>query len=156
MANPPPREAIMQALYDRLRTSVKNLGFTSRAFLSFDDIPQSEQPALLVVEYKGGAIRNANPGLPPVWSQHAMVILLVRDSAPSRNQTVETALHAMIGQVETALARQSNESSSLPDSYGTTLGGVVMRCWVTDYEIHHGAGAGQAAASVTVEMLAVP
>ena len=149
--------AIHAALYARLAGTdgrnggVPGLKFTSRNFYDFDR-SGLVQPAMLVVAKHGAARRQS--GVQSVWTMNAMVIFYVR--APSDDKaSVEATIFGLIGSVDTALLRQANEAPANNDP-GTTLGGKILRCWRSDYEVFHGAGEanGQAAVTMTIEMVA--
>jgi hypothetical protein len=149
MAN---RENIQVALLARLAAQVSGLKTTTRYFLTFDTLAQVAQPALSVLAVSGVAQRQ--PGMPAKWTQHAMVVLYVRTPNEAL-ATPETQLFALMEQVETALKRQPTEIGNMTDDFGTTLGGLVWLTHLSDWHLHHGLGEGQAAASLTIEMLSL-
>jgi hypothetical protein len=64
-----------------------------------------------------------DPGRPPIWTLSLVLELHVEAAGGD----VDDQLDEMIGQVESALQRQSGESSPNPGSeHGTTLGGLVF------------------------------
>jgi hypothetical protein len=148
------REDIQAALLTRLTASLgSNIKSSTRYYVDFGKIPPEKMPALSVICLSSSAQRDA--GLPAKWTQHAMVILYVR-TTNENTATPETTLFSLIEQVETALQRQPAELGSMSDDFGTTLGGLVWSCHLTEARIIHGLGEGLAAASLIVELLAYP
>lgn len=144
-------EAVQAALYARLVAQVTSLKFTSRRFLDYDaPALQDRQPAMLVVAEHGSGHRQLAERT--VWTMRATVIFYAR-TPNDKTQTVETALFGLMKQVDAALQRQAVEISP-DDDPGTTLAGLVHRCFRSDYMIHHGAEAGQGIATMTIEMVA--
>lgn len=148
----PKREQIQAALFARLKGSITGLKTSTRRYLDFAKLAQTQQPALSVYAFEGRGGRA--PPMPTKWKQHAMIVFYVRiPTDPAA--TVESALFDLIEQAENALDRQPGETG-MGDDYGTTLGGLVWQCLLSDWHFHHeGLGAGQAAASASVEMLAL-
>lgn len=148
------REDIQVALLARLVSSLgSNIKSSTRYYVDFAKLPPERQPALAVIAV--AATGKRQPGLPATWMQQAMVVLYVRTTNEDV-ATPETLLFSLIELVETSLQRQPAEVGSMTDDFGTTLGGLVWSCHITDLHIHHGLGEGQAAASLTVEMLVYP
>jgi hypothetical protein len=148
----PARESTAQALYARLTAALTGLKFTSRAYLDPDDVPAGQQPCLLLLT-KSGHVERSSPGLPWRWRMFALVIIYVRVTQPAKDSAApETALHGYLDQIAAALTRQANEVTMF-GGFGTTLGGLVWDCSPVDYQIHHGAGAEQAALTVTLEIV---
>jgi len=148
------REQVQAALLSRLVSSLgSSIKSSTRYYVDFSKLSPERQPALSVIAVSSTA--QYEPGLPAKWMQQAMVVLYVR-TPNETNTTPETLLFSLIEQVETALQRQPSELGNMTDDYGTTLGALVWTCHITDLHIHHGLGDGQAAASLTVEMLVYP
>jgi hypothetical protein len=149
-------EAIQAALYARLSgtdsfgVGVAGLNFTSRNYYDWDK-PGLVQPAMLVCGMRATGQRKF--GTPAIWTMHAMVVFYAR--APSdEKQSVETTLFGFIKSLDASLKRQRGEAPADGDP-STTLGGLVSRCFRTDYEIFHGSGdaGGQAAATMSIELI---
>jgi hypothetical protein len=148
------REDVQAALLARLVSALgSNIKSSTRYFVNFNEIPPEKQPALAVV--CNGAMAHRDAGLPAKWTQQARVVLYAR-TTNEQTATPETLFFSLIEIVETALQRQPAELGSMTDDFGTTLGGLVWSCHITDLHIHHGLGEGQSAASLTIEMLLYP
>lgn len=144
------REAIHAALYARLKSLVTGLNFTSRLFLDYDSIPAEKQPAMLVLAQSGDSPGD-NRTTPSIDRLEAMVIFYVRSTG--RDAQPETLLLGLIKKVEEALAHQTSEPRG--EDWSTSLGALCRYVLVSDYQIHHGVGPDQAAATIRVQMVAV-
>jgi hypothetical protein len=147
------REAIYKALLERLET-IQGFVTVSRNWKVWDDVPASSQPALFLPH--GNEVPVQARGLPPAWRlQPTLWIYCRTDQDPS--EAPYTRLATLIQGVEAALERQPDEQGGFakPDTYGTTLGGLVSHCWiggpiVTD----EGILGGQAVAQIPLDILA--
>jgi hypothetical protein len=144
------QEAVYSALYDRLRSQVSGLKFTSRRDLAFSQIAQAQQPAMIVIAQDGTG--NRQFAVPTIWTMRAKVIFFARQPTDP-TLTVESTLNGLIKKLDAALQRQVGEVSQ-DDDPGTTLGGLVFRCYRSDYTFHTGDDDDQAAAAMIVEMVA--
>lgn len=151
-------DQIQAALFTQLRTLLGvNIKFSARRYMDFDQIEPENQPAMLVVATKDTE-QHTVEGMPARHHLRSLVVLYVLDPDPTDTAaTPETTVFALVKRVKDALALQPGESPS-PESLGlptTTLGGLVRYVKSVDTAIHHGAGGGQAAATIVLEMLAV-
>lgn len=142
-------DAIYQALFDRLQTelagSVKL--FTRRAEHFESTLTQ---PAMLLM---ASDVQPAQEkGLPPRWRLGARVVFYLK--AVETQQSPETPLLAIIGQLEAALQRKWDDSV-LPDAddWGTTLGGLVSSVQMTNVDLEQGIDGGQGFAIVDLVMV---
>jgi hypothetical protein len=150
------REAIYQALYDRLVARIDLCRFFSRRYLEFQRCPA--QPALICVATDSAS--TPRPGFPAVLTLNALLIIYAQPPE-SALATAETTLFAIIDQIEAALLRDPSESSGFGSSVvgqpHTTLGGLVHRAWIppgASIETYSGEGGEQAVALISVEMTA--
>lgn len=141
---------IMQALHDRLKSGMK-VAHSARRLPPVDQTPSEQFPAMFVSAIAG---RDGSPiGLPSRWTIGALVYVLAKAAPAGQKDAVpEAPLFALFDQAKAALARQEDEVFQL-DAYGTTLGGLVWSCRITDFHIHD-EWEPQAAMSFTVEMIA--
>jgi hypothetical protein len=141
-------EAPIAALFARLST-LSGLKKKSRRFLHFDDVPQDQQPALIVVGT--GGVPDSDAGLPMLGTTStAMVAFYVRE--PEDTAAIpESALYDLVKRTRAALTPQNGETQPHPE-WGTTLGGLVFSCVVRDYQLHQMAGEKQMAVTLKVEM----
>lgn len=147
------REAIHAALFARLSgiAALTASSFKARRYVSWDQIPKVNQPAMLVCAHTGTASRQS--ARPTIWTMLAELIFYVADPN-DKTLTVETSIHTILTQVEAALQRQAGEFQPDDDDPGTSLGGLVWRCFIRDYAIHHAPEGEQSALSMFIEMVA--
>ena len=151
MSAPSHRENVQAALLARMK-SLGIFKIATRKWIDSGKLAPNQQPAIGVHSI-GGQATFGPAGTPAKWKQTAALVIYARESTGS-DTPVETDLFALIAQVETGLARQTNEST-MNDANGTTLGGLVWSCHLVNYQLHEGAGEGQAVASLMVEMIAL-
>jgi hypothetical protein len=149
------REAIYAALYARLQSS---LGATittySRQVLDLDEMPATQQPALLSLATDDDPDYGQPDGLPPRWYLGALVVIYLR-AQPDEAAGPETKLNGFIKAIETALLAVPGEG--VPLEYATTLGGLVEWCRISGkIERHPGVRGDQAAVLIPLQMLKLP
>ena len=142
-------EAVQAALYARLTGSITGLKSTTRILIGYDALSSAQKPAMVVVSERAQA-HNDNVHA-QLWTLTAIVVFYVQ---VEQGVVPETALFGFIKQAETALGHQNNEPW-LDAKAATSLGGLVRYARIRDHEIHHGAGTRLAAATLTIEMLAL-
>ena len=142
-------DAIYQALFDRLQAelagSVKL--FTRRAEHFESTLTQ---PALLLLASE--ITPDQEKGLPPRWRLGAKVVVYLK--AVENQQSPETPLLSIVGQLEAALQRKATEGGvSDDDDWGTTLGGLVSSIHLSRVELEQGIDGGQGVAIVDLVMV---
>jgi hypothetical protein len=149
------REAIYSALFARLQAKLgAACGLYSRRFLDLDQIPASQQPALLLVATEQSPDYPGHGQLPAKYDLRALAILYAR-AQPDDPAGPEPLLHQLVAQLDAALIADPGEGPF--SEVATTLGGLVTWARIAGpVELHPGADADQAAALVPIEMLAVP
>ncbi len=145
------REAAYQALYERLTAKVTDLAHTSRKWQDYTQVPA--QPAMLVVATHHTP--ETEPRLPTVWKLGAEVIFYVKVD-PASTDSPDTALNGWIEQVDAALAIQPGERAPHGPATQTTLGGAVIRAWMSGpTTLFQGLEGGQSVAIVPIDMILV-
>lgn len=126
------REAIMAALFTRLQ-GVAGIVTADRRFRSWDQVSESEQPALFLVT--GNQTAKPQRKMPTVWTLQPVIYLYVRhDADPAA--APGTILNQMIQAVAAALERtpcEARNGTAFPDDPEdpyTTLGGLVNACFI--------------------------
>ena len=136
------REAIYAALFAKL-SAIPGFNTSSRKLKHWSDVPQSDQPALFVVQ-KHETGKNTR-GIPTKWSLSATVYVYANsnnsDVAPSQIS------NPLVDAIEAALA---------PDFTGfQTLGGLVSHAWIEGtIETSEGVLGDQEVVIIPVDMLA--
>ena len=147
------REEIYQALLNRLKT-VPGFVTCSRQWKVWDDVAPVEQPAIFLPH--GNESVTQVKGLPPAWRLTPVLWIYCRtDQDP--DLPGGTTLAQLVQAVEAALERQPDEQGgyALPDTFGTTLGGLVAHCWIEGPIVtDEGILGGQAVAQIPLEILA--
>jgi hypothetical protein len=148
------REVRYAALFTRLQ------GFTGlaaivkrfeRRELSFDQVIAGEQPCLIIVAGRQRP-QTQQQGIPTKWLLDAEVAVYARADEP--NVVPDTILLNVIDQVELALELAPGEAPGAPGYFQTTLGGRVLRAWISgDIAIDPGVEGNQSIAYFTIEML---
>lgn len=149
------REAIMAALFERI-AAAHPWATASRKLVVWQDLANVQQPAVYVTAGSQNASYRM-PGLPPVWTLRATVLVYTRHDDPG--EVPESGMNAAITAVETALEKLATEAAHPLDAPGTgwntTLGGRVVYARVDgDIETDEGALGEQAVAIIPVVMLA--
>lgn len=145
------RDAILAALFARLQArlagSVKDF---TRRLEHYHNTPL--RPALVLTSQRHAASQEI--GMPPVWRMTAEVMIYLETA--EADASPETAIAALVGQVEEALQRQPDEPRTAfgGDEYGTTLGGLCSSCAVTSVELEQGADSGEAEAVISIAITA--
>jgi hypothetical protein len=148
------RDAIFQALHDRLREKLKTkIVKFSRRLVAIDQARKVEQPLLCVVAVKDSP--QAQRGLPTVHRLQAGLLLYNIEKLDDP----ETPQLKLVDAIEKALERTEDEPLTTNTSAGaftTTLGGLVEYCNIVgDLEFYQGADGDQAVALIQVELLAL-
>lgn len=141
------REAIYSALFTRLSDAFPGY-WATREVVPADRC--QKWPALLVIATDGTAHQSDEWTTPPRWTLRAEIALYIQRK-DSRSD-FEPFLFETLGALEDALAPQASEAS-FGRTFHTTLGDIVQRAWIVDYEITHHPGDQRAAIFATVEML---
>lgn len=145
------RDAIMAALFDRLKDSLAGSVRTfTRRLEHYHNA--TLQPALVLLSSRHAA--NTELGMPPIWRMTAEV--WIYSETTDSDGSPETKLNALVGQLEAALERQPEDPRVAwgGDETGTTLGGLCSSCVVTSVELEQGAESGQAEAIITLSITA--
>ena len=151
-------EAPYAALADRVQVYCRDSLATPvrRRLISWDQIGQAEQAAICVVADTQSP-RVDGPAS-AIWTLNALVVIMARaDADPS--SSAEPILNKLIGVVESALERQTDETAIGPGQQmqrWTTLGGAVVQAWPVGVEIDDGSQGGEGIAIVHVSMLPMP
>ena len=113
------REQIYSALFAKLQAVA---GFTtvSRRLKLWDDVPQSEQPALFMAQKRESA--TGEPGLNRVWTFEVDVYLYAR-TCDDKEESPATTINPLVDAVIAALAPD-------PITNKQTLGGLVQHAWI--------------------------
>jgi hypothetical protein len=147
------REAIFVALQERLTSLCPSIQFVTRQALNYEQAGTFRQPSLEILSHS--QTPKERRGMPPVWTLATQLVVFVRSSTvatPTDGTTSDTALNAIVTEIEAALETQPGED---PDTYGTTLGGLVSHCWISgSVDFVQGVSGGQAWALIPVEILA--
>lgn len=140
-------EAKYAALFERLQRAVGPSVFCTRRALTFDGLA-GRQPAL-ELRVTGMSPEHEDIGLPVIWTLGADVWLYAKNMLKDGSSDAELVGYAAA--VVQSLQLQVGESGE----QFTTLGGQVLRAWVSGtIEFMQGQGSDQAAALVPVEMVA--
>jgi len=127
-----------------------------RRLISWDQIGQAEQAAVCVIATRHSP-RVDGPA-PAIWTLEASVVIYARaDADPS--SSAEPILNQLIGKIEAALERQSDETVIGPGQQiqrWTTLGGAVVAAIPGQVEIDDGAQGNEGIAIFAVELLIQP
>lgn len=151
-------EAPFAALASRIQTYCREFISrpVSRRLLSWDQIGQAEKTAIAVV-----AISHS-PGVggpeSAIWTLTAAVVIYSRADADP-GSSAEPSLNRVIGSIESALERQSDETVIGPGQQiqrWTTLGGTVVWARPGPVEMEAGSVGNEGLAIMTVEMLPMP
>lgn len=136
---PANREPCFAALFARIEGLTQGdeptLRFASRVLRTWDDVPPSECPAAFL--QKGAETVDDRPGLPPIWSLEADLIVYAKNDE-GRNTVPSIQINALITAVEQMLQRTPTEGPvaaaifpNNPDGmWGTTLGGLCYTCTI--------------------------
>lgn len=141
-------DAIYQALFDRLQTELAgDIKLFTRRAEHFES--SLSQPALLLVA--SAVTPSQEKGLPPLWRLGAKVLVYVKQTDGAISP--ESALLVLLGKIEAALQRKSNEPGGPDaDEWGTSLGGLVSSVSMTGVEMDTGLDSGQGALVVDLAM----
>lgn len=144
------REPIFAALFARLVSAVTLAKRWERRELSFDQVTSGDQPTLIMVAGKQRP-QYQQQGLPAKWSMDAEIALYAR---ADEGTTPDTIMLNLIDQVEKALELAAGEAPAAPGYFQTTLGGKVLRAWISgEVVIEPGVEGNQSIAFFTIEML---
>lgn len=144
------REAIQVALLTRLSDTLGILlNGASRRYLTSSDVVQVKQPYMTVLD-TGATADRKTLNQPSIWHLKSEVTFYVRDPN-DKTQSVESTLHAILDAVDKSLDWKFPEPPSGYDP-GTTLGGLVRRCYRSDDQLHHGIDEKQSAMSIFINM----
>lgn len=148
------RDALIDALVERLRVKMPDLRTLSRGLRHWDDVPAAEQPACFVALGENAPSYGA-PDAPVTWRVNAVIYLYAaadEETAPS--------IGALVKELETALERDMEldwrEGAAYP-ALGryTTLGGRCQYARIgAPIQTDEGTLGAQAVARVYVEMVA--
>lgn len=145
------REAVLQALYDRIIARVSGLVTKSRAYVDPNRLTPEQMPALMLIadHYDPKQER----GRPTVWTVRG--VILVYTQASENPDSPETPLNLIIDQVEAALQRDPQETvTDASNPTATNLGGLCSRVSISGaVDLIPGEVGGQAAAMIPVEVL---
>lgn len=151
-------EAPMRALAERVQTYCRDYIArpVSRRQISFDQLGQAEQAAIMVVANSHTAMIDGPA--PAQWIINASIVVLARaDADPS--SSAEPILNKVIGAIESALERQPDETAISPGQQiqrWTTLGGVVQWAQPESVELADGSQGNEGIAVFNVNMLPQP
>lgn len=152
------RDALIDALTERLRVKMPLLRTLSRVARHWDDVPPSEQPAAFVALGEMAPTYSAVDS-PPIWTVNALVYLYAQNGAPD-----EPTIAGLVSSLEAALERDDDldpiaDASGRvfpPNAYYTTLGGKCQRARIgAPISTDEGTLGAQAVARVIVEMVTV-
>lgn len=146
------REAVYAALFARLQAKLgANISTYSRKALDFDEVPASQQPALLCLATTQTPDYPGKGTMPPRWTIRAMVVVYSR--AQPDEGTPETRQLAFAKLVEDALTVVPGEAP-LVGEVETTLGNLTIWCRIGGpIEVFQGAK-DQGVVLIPIEMLA--
>lgn len=113
------REAIYAALFAKL-SLVDGFTTVSRRLRHWDDVPQSEQPALFQAQKRESV--STTPGLNQVWVL-AVDVYLYAHTAGDKSKSPGEIINPLLDAVVAALAPS-------PISNKQTLGGLVEHAWI--------------------------
>jgi len=116
------RKGLRAALSDRLKDQVTGVAFFSPTFMDFEQVPQ--KPALTLA--MDSEVPTNRPGLPTVWELNLVATFHVQTGAGG--ETTDDLISDLLGELETALLRQSTEVSQYAH---TTLGGLVTAAYIS-------------------------
>ncbi len=114
------RETIYAALFAKL-SAADGFVTVSRKVRHWDDVPQSEQPALFQSQKKE-VPTNSTAGLDPVWNFTLDVFLYVHTQG-DKTIVPSTILNGLVDAVLVSIAPE-------PVSNKQTLGGLVQHVWI--------------------------
>jgi hypothetical protein len=151
MGVPGGRERYYKALYERLTQYVTGAKNHYRC-TPVSAVPTDKQPAFIM--HVADQLIDQQPRMPGIHLLGAIVELVARSSTnPAR--AGDAVLNDLLDQVEAALERQPDEAPAPNgETFHTTLGGLVQRCWISDTMVivSTGEASDQAVALVPVVM----
>lgn len=126
------RNAVINALLDRIRAKVPALKTVSPRPLLYAQMQPSDQPALCVEAYKQTPTL-ASPGLPTRWGiTIALGVCVYNDSATGPLATLNDILDGIESALEATPEERAARGAYGPNQYLTTdLGGTVESCRIS-------------------------
>ena len=151
-------EACYAALATRLQTYCAQYIKipVSRKIISYDQVPQESMPCIFSVATHQSP--RVDGPLSAVWTLGAAIVIYARADVDP-NASAETEINTLLGRIEAALEKQSDETSMVPgqtQQHWTTLGGTVLFIHPGTIEMELGAQGNQGIAIFPVDMLLMP
>jgi hypothetical protein len=146
------RTEIYEALLERFRAiqAVRTVGQRLKAF---DDVPETEQPALFVVS-ADEAPQYQGKGLPTIWRLTYKLFLYARIPDGDPLASGYEVLHSLLTDIEDALRATAEETGAHASAWDTTLGGLCAYARISGAVVKdEGEFGEQAVAVIPIEVL---